>query len=141
MPPRVGGSPGTPPAYGPPPNPNPDGSHPYNPADLTKLVETIIEALGCNGSGLAESTLEQVLAGTFATDDDKVAVEATLKTLLVHPSEQGDALLLRAVTAAKDLRSSEHEGPWPARDLETKAFEMVKQSGSLGFARSWRALR
>ncbi|MFZ1934230.1 MAG: hypothetical protein WCB27_12565 [Thermoguttaceae bacterium] len=132
MPPRVGGSPGAPPAYGPPPNPNPDGSHPYNPADLTKLVETIIEALGCNGSGLAESTLEQVLAGTFATDDDKVAVEATLKTLLVHPSEQGDALLLRAVTAAKDLRSSEHEGPWPARDLETKAFEMVKQSGSLG---------
>ncbi len=103
-----------------------------HPADLTKLVETIVEALGCNGSGLARSTLEQVLAGTFATDDDKTAVEATLKTLLAHPSEESDALLLRVMTAAKDLRSAEHEGPWPAKDLQAKAFELVKQSASIG---------
>ncbi len=60
------------------------------------MVETIVEALGCNGSNLAHRTLEQVLAGTFATDDDKAAVEATLKTLLAHPSDEGDAVLFRA---------------------------------------------
>jgi len=112
-------------------NPNP-GPRPYSPDDLTKLVETIIEALGCNGSGLARGTLEQVLAGTFATDDDKTAVEATLKTLMAHPSEESDALLLRVLTAAKDLRSADHQGPWPAKDLEAKALELVKQSASIG---------
>ena len=128
----AGGPPQTPPPNNPAANPDDVGPRPYTPADLTKLVETIIEALGCNGSGLARSTLEQVLAGTFATDDDKTAVEATLKTLLAHPSEEGDALLFRVVTAAKDLRSAEHEGPWPAKDLQTKAFELVKQSASIG---------
>ncbi len=120
------------PQPGGPAAPNSDAPRPYSPGDLTTLVQTIIEALGCNGSGLAQATLEHVLAGTFATDDDKAAVEATLKTMLAHPSEEGDDVLLRAATAAKELRSADHEGPWPAKDLETKAFDLVKQSASFG---------
>ena len=132
-PPRfAGGPPQTPPPNNPAANSDDVGPRPYTPADLTKLVETIVEALGCNSSGLACSTLERVLAGTFTTDDDKTAVEATLKTLLAHPSEEGDALLFRVVTAAKDLRSAEHEGPWPAKDLQTHAFELAKQLASIG---------
>ena len=89
----------------------PSGPRPYTPTDLTKLVETIVEALGCNGSGLARSTLEQVLAGTFATDDDKTAVEATLKTLLAHPSEESDALLLRVLTGCQGPALGRARGP------------------------------
>jgi hypothetical protein len=128
-----GGTPGTS-SQNPAVNPTPTvvGPRPYTPADLTKLVETIVEALGCNGSSLARNTFEQVLAGTFATDDDKTAIEATLKTLLAHPSDQGDTLLLRAITVAKDLRSADHQGPLSAKDLEAKAFELIKQSASIG---------
>jgi hypothetical protein len=129
--------PGAMPGSGQPPfsgaDPAAPGPHPYTAADLTKLVETIIEALGCNSSALARSTLEQVLAGTFATDDDKTAVEATLKTLLAHSSEENDALIVRVLSAASALRSADHQGPWTAKEMETKAFELVKQSASLGF--------
>ena len=113
-------------------NPNVPGGQPYNQSDLTKLVETIIEALGCNGTDLARGTLEEVLAGTFSTDDDKAAVEATLKTLIAHSNEASDALLLRVLTAPADLRPASRQGAWPAKDLQAKAFELAKLSASSG---------
>jgi hypothetical protein len=132
MPPHGMPRPGIPPATNPSNPENAEEPRPYSPGDLTKLVETIIEALGCNDRDLARGTLEKVLAGVFATDDDKAAVEAALKTMLAHPSEEGDDVLLRAATAAKELRSTDHEGPWTAKDLEAKALELVKQSASFG---------
>jgi hypothetical protein len=113
-------------------NPNVPPSRPSNPGDLTKLVETIVEALGCNGSETARGTFEQILAGTFATDDDKAAVEAALKALVAHSSNENDALLLRVLTAADKLRPAGRQGSWPAKDMKAKAFELVKTSASSG---------
>lgn len=129
-------SPATPPGLAPTPNgpsnaaPAAPSSRPYAPTDLAKLVETIVEALGCNGSETARRTLEEILAGQFATDDDKVAVEAALKTLAAHPCPENDALLLRAITNAGALRPAERAGDWPSKDLEAKAFEVAKTAAS-----------
>ena len=91
-----------------------------------------MEALGCNGSAPARDTLEQILAGTFATDDDKAAVEAAVKTLAAHPCDENDALLFRVLTAADALRPADRAGPWPAKDLQAKALELVKPAASSG---------
>ena len=113
------------PAQSPPgPGPTPPSAAPRNPAELTKLVETIVAALGDNGSEPARKTLEQILAGTLATDDDKAAVEAALKALVAHPSAANDALLFRVLTAPEALRPADRQGPWPAKDLQAKAFEI-----------------
>ncbi len=64
-------------------------------ADVAKLVATIVAALGNNGSEFARGVLEQIVAGSFATDDDAVAVEVALETLAAHPSAENDGLLLR----------------------------------------------
>jgi hypothetical protein len=137
--PPPGTSPRVPPSTPPGTTPAVPQPQPINPADLTKLVETIIEALGCNGSELARGTLEQVLAGTFVTDDDKTAVEATLKTLVGHPSHENDSLLLRVLTAADTLRPAGRQGPWTAKDMQAKAVELVKQSASSNLRTKWAA--
>ena len=93
-------------------------------------METIVAALGDNGSKPARKTLEQILAGTLATDDDKAAVEAALKALVTHPSTANDALLFRVLTAPEALRPADRQGPWPAKDLRAKAFEMIKTTAS-----------
>jgi hypothetical protein len=99
------------------------------PLDPTNLVTAIVAALGDNGTEPARSTLEQVLAGTFPTDDDKIAVEAVLSTLAAHPSPQNDALLLRAIVEPEALRPADRQGPWPAKSLRTRALTLVKLSG------------
>jgi|GEM_PF-2832969 len=108
------------------------GMSPYNPGNLAGLVEAIVTALGNNGSEVAQNTIEQVLSGTFKTDDDKAAVEAALKALLAHPGRENDALMLRVLTEPDVLRPYDHQGPWPAKDLQAKAFELTKQSASSG---------
>lgn len=105
-------------------------AHPRNPADNAKLVEAIIAALGENGSETARRTFEQVLSGKLTTDDDKVAVEATLKTLVAHPCLENDMLLLRVLMTPEAMRPADREGPWPAKELWTKAFELSKQAAS-----------
>ena len=89
-------------------------AHPRNPAETAKLVETIVAALGDNGSEPARKTLEQILAGTLTTDDDKAAVEAALKTLVAHPCAENDALLFRVLHGARGAasgRSRRGRGP------------------------------
>ena len=87
-------------------------------------------ALGENGTNLARATLEQILAGTLATDDDRAAVEATLDTLVAHPGEENSALLLRVLLAPDEIRPAERQGPWPARDLRAKAFDLIKPAAT-----------
>ena len=108
--------------------PTPPSGAPRNSAGMAKLMETIVAALGDNGSEPARRALEQILAGTLTTDDDKTAVEAALKALVAHPSATSDALLLRALAAPEALRPADREGPWPAKDLQAKAFELIKTS-------------
>ncbi len=95
-------------------------------------METIIAALGDNGSAVALKTLEQILAGVTATDDDKAAVEAALKALVAHPGPENDALLVRVIAAPEALRPADRQGPWPAKDLRSKALELMKASASSG---------
>ncbi|MCD4726981.1 MAG: hypothetical protein K8R46_04935 [Pirellulales bacterium] len=137
---REFGPPGAPGIMQPPPDgllppninrPNP-GMSPYNPGNLAGLVEAIVTALGNNGSEVAQNTIEQVLSGTFKTDDDKAAVEAALKALLAHPGQENDALMLRVLTEPDDLRPHDRQGPWPAKELQAKALELTKQSASSG---------
>jgi hypothetical protein len=118
------------PPNGPGTTPNTPANRSWTPADLTKLVEAVIEALGCNGSDPAHGALEHILAGSLATDDDKAAVEAAIKTLVGHPGGQNDALLLRVLTAPEALRPAARQGPWSAKDMKAKAFELVKPAAS-----------
>lgn len=120
-------TPGQPPAT--PGKPQPTVRPPTQ-AELTKLVETIIGALGENGSDAARKTLEQVLSGKFTTDDDKVAVEATLKTLVAHACLENDMLLLRVLMTPEAMRPADRQGPWPAKEMRAKAFELVKANAS-----------
>ncbi len=115
------------PPEGAPPLP---GATPNNPVVMPGLVEAIITALGNNGSAPARDTIEQVLAGTFKTDDDKTAVEAALKALLAHQCPENNALTLRVLTAPGVLRPSERQGPWPEKEFQAKAFELTKQSAT-----------
>ncbi len=108
------------------------GMSPYNQGNLAGLVEAIVTALGNNGSEVAQNTIEQVLSGTFKTDDDKAAVEAALKALLAHPGQENDALMRRVLTEPNVLRPSDRQGPWPAKELQAKALELTKQSASSG---------
>jgi hypothetical protein len=103
---------------------------PRDPALLQKLVETIITALGENGTELARKTLEQILSGVLATDNDKAAVEAALRELLAHPGPENDALLVRVIAAPEALRPADRQGPWPAKDLRARALELTKATGS-----------
>lgn len=116
----------------PPPGtmPGGPGPRPYDPSSLATLVETIIQGLGHIGNESSRKTLEGILVGTFTTDDDKTAIEATLKTLAAHPCVENDALVLNVLTAADALRSGNRKGPWTARELKTKAFEYAKQFAS-----------
>jgi len=108
--------PAEPPAAGVPP-----GAATPSAPKLLGLVEKIVAALGNNGTEPARATLEQILAGTLTTDDDKVAVEAALKALAAHPCAENNAILFRVLTAPEALRPADRQGPWPAKDLRNKA--------------------
>jgi hypothetical protein len=130
--PTAGASPGPAPAgAGMQPAPGSPTARPRNPADLQKLVEAIISTLGDNGTEPAQKTLELVLSGALATDDDKAAVEAALKALVAHPGPANDALLVRVITAPEVLRPANRQGPWPAKELRSKALELIKAAASI----------
>jgi len=104
-----------------------------NPEDYTRLVGNIVAALGKNGSGAARATLEQILSGAFATDDDTIAVEVALEALAAHSCEENEALLLRAVTAPEALRPANRQGVWTAKDLRARAVDLIRPVASAGF--------
>ncbi|MCE5268829.1 MAG: hypothetical protein LLG00_13190 [Planctomycetaceae bacterium] len=92
------------------------------------LVDAIITALGNNGTKAAQDTIREVLAGTFPTDDDRVAVEAAIRAVVAHPSPGNDALLVQLILTPENVRAAGHQGAWPPKELQAKAFEMAKPS-------------
>lgn len=118
------------------PSPEPEipSLNPLSPKQnkLPGLIEAIVAALGNNGSEIAQNTIEEVLSGKFKTDDDKAAVEAALKTLLVHPGQETNALMIRVLTEPGILRPYDRQGPWPQKEFQAKAFELTKKSASSG---------
>ena len=110
--------------------PSPSSPRPYVPSELSQLVEAIVTALGNNGTRLARDSLQRILAGTLATDDDRVAAEMAIRALAAHGCPENDALLLRVLIAPEELRTPEHQGVWPARELRTRAIELIRPAAS-----------
>lgn len=91
----------------------------------TDLIKAVIEALGVNGSAAARKTLEEMVAGTCPTEDDKTAAEAALAALVDHPCPENEAILFRVLTAAEQLRPP-GRGEVTADDLCKKAFSLIE---------------
>lgn len=103
-----------------------------------QLIDAIVNALADNGTKPAKETLKKILTGEFITDDDRTAVEAVIKCMVSHPSEENDALLFQLLTtpdAVRKAASATPSGPgsqmaMPPSELRTKAEEIVKVSAS-----------
>ncbi|MEN6449745.1 MAG: hypothetical protein ABFC96_04560 [Thermoguttaceae bacterium] len=102
------------------------------PGTSTGLVDGIITSLGNNGSPVAWKTIREVLAGAFATDDDRAAIDSAVKALLAHPSADNDALVTNVLVAPETVRTTTPQGACTATEMHTKAFEIVKLSQSSG---------
>ena len=100
------------------------------PNEQSQLVEAIVTALGNNGTKLARNSLRRILAGTLPTDDDRIAAETAVKALVAHACPENDALLLRLLIAPEELRTAEHQGVWPARELRARAIELIRPVAS-----------
>ena len=94
------------------------------------LIEAIIHALCKNGSQAARQTLIQVLSGKFAVEDDRMAVEAVLKSLFQQPSPENDDILLKVLISPEEFRPSNQQTTSQPSELLTKALELVKQGAS-----------
>jgi hypothetical protein len=113
---------------------NPGGyAQPVMPAS-PQVIETLVLALAENGSDLAKKTLKDILAGEFAVDEDRAAVDAVMKSMTIHPSEENDDLLILLLTKPESLRKTgtpSSTGAQPlmtASELRTKAQEAVKSA-------------
>ncbi|HUT13447.1 MAG TPA: hypothetical protein VMY42_23365 [Thermoguttaceae bacterium] len=98
----------------------------------TDLIEALVEALGANGTDEARGFLVQILAGTLPNDDDKTAVDAALETLVDNACPENEAILLRALTMAEQLREA-GRGEITAEELRTKTLKLVESTASAQF--------
>jgi len=115
-----------------PPGRPPQVIRPQSPRANTDLLKALIDALGANGTDQARGFLEQILAGTLPNDDDKTAVDAALATLAQNACPENEAILLRALTAAEQLREA-GRGEITAEELRTKTLKLVESSASPRF--------
>ncbi|MDY0166243.1 MAG: hypothetical protein RBS80_06840 [Thermoguttaceae bacterium] len=73
--------------------------------DADKLAEAVVEALATNDTPAAREVLEQIIAGTLATEGDELkAVETALNALVGHPTTGNEDLLFRLLTATDQYR-------------------------------------
>jgi hypothetical protein len=108
-------------------------SQPVMPAS-PQVIETLIFALTENGTDLAKKILKEILAGEFITDDDRSAVDAVMKGMAFHPSEENDDLLVLLLTKPESVRKAAISSPagaqplMAAAELRTKAQEAMKSA-------------
>ncbi len=69
-----------------------------------EVLAAIVDALLVNGSRPAWKTINEILAGTFNSDSDRVATEAALTSLLVHLAPEGENLLLTILVTPEKVR-------------------------------------
>jgi len=112
------------------PKPSDSSTMPYAPNASPGLIGAIIEALGKNGSEAAQKTLIQVLNGKLTTEDDRLAVEAVLKTLIQTPSAENDDLLVKVIITPEEFRPATLQGTWQPGDMRSRALDLVKQNPS-----------
>jgi len=92
------------------------------------LIETIIVALGKNGSEAAHQTLRQVLNGKLTIDDDRSAVLAVLKTLIQMPSAENDDVFVKVLISPDDIRPAGQLGTLQSSELRMLALDLVRES-------------
>ncbi|MCE5301999.1 MAG: hypothetical protein LLF97_02690 [Planctomycetaceae bacterium] len=100
-------------------------SPPSAPIDAARLSETILTALGENGTEPACLLLRQTLSSA-----DDSAVEMALKALATHPTDKTEAVLLDAVLEPESFRPADRSGNWPAKQLRVRALELLKPTAS-----------
>jgi len=94
-----------------------------------KLIEAIVTALVANGTPEAREFLEQILAGTLPSDDDKTAVDSAVKALAANPLPENEGILFRAMTEPEKFRPERGTGV-SDRDLYTKVRAEVEPVAS-----------
>ena len=94
------------------------------------LIESIVKALGANGTAAARQVLEQLVTGELKTEDDSAAAEAGLEALVEHPSDQSEAILFHLVTASEQVRLPTR-GRLGADKLQRRALELLASSASV----------
>jgi len=97
-----------------------------------QLVQAVVAALAINGTDVALAMIEQLLAGTLATEDDKTAVGAALNVLAAHPSAKAQDIVFRALTAPEKLRTGSG-GNVTADQLRETALAAVSATASEPF--------
>jgi hypothetical protein len=113
-----------------PPKPADPNNTAYTPSPMSGLTEATIDALGKNGSQAARQILVQILNGKFVTDNDQMAVDAVLQTLVQTPSPENDDILIKILVAPAETHTSSMRGASQPTDLRAKVLEKVKQNAS-----------
>jgi hypothetical protein len=112
------------------PKPADSSTTPYSPNVVPGLIEVTINALGKNGSEAAQNTLIQILNGKLTTDDDRMAVEAVLKTLIQTPSAENDDILVKVIITPEEFRPASSQGTLQASELRSQVLDLVKDKPS-----------
>jgi len=94
------------------------------------LIEAIVFALGNNGSETAQQTILDIIAGKFTTENDRSAMEAALKVLVVYPSPRYEEVLLKILTQPEEIRPEDPQAAFNPQELRRRVLELAKPRAS-----------
>ena len=92
--------------------PGQSGAGQFRPLDAD-TIKAIVYALALNDSKTARETLNEVLRGTFKSDDDRAATEGLLESLAAQPSPEHEDVLFRVLTNPNGIRPAPREQTQP----------------------------
>jgi hypothetical protein len=94
------------------------------------LIEATVNALAKNGSQAARQTMTQILTGKLVTEDDRTAVDAVLRALVLSPSPENDDIILKVLVSPEDIRAANPQGAWQPSDMRTRVLDLIRQGAS-----------
>lgn len=94
-------------------------------------IEILVDALGANGTDVAQDGLRQILAGTLPVEDDRMTVAAALKTLCAYAQATNEKLLFLVLAAPEEIRA-EGVGKITGQELQRQALALAKSGASPG---------
>ncbi len=96
------------------------------------LTQTLVAALGANGTAKGRQALEELIDGSFRTEFDQVAADAAVKALVDNQSPEHEEILFRVLTSADQMRPP-GMGEVTARALCERAVGLLKSGASSRF--------